>query len=65
MYNIHICLYILIIVGRPLKMCLNENYSKVNVGTHFSDTFCIQNGLRKGDTSVPLLLNFALEYAVS
>jgi hypothetical protein len=39
-------------------MCLNETYSKVRIGKHFSDSFPIQNGLS------PLLLNFALEYAI-
>jgi hypothetical protein len=30
-----------------------------------SDTFPIQNGLKQGDALSPLLLNFALEYAVT
>jgi hypothetical protein len=29
-----------------------------------SDNFPIQNGLKQGDTSSPLLFNFALEYAI-
>jgi retron-type reverse transcriptase len=29
-----------------------------------SDRFPIQNGLKQGDTLSPLLLNFALEYAI-
>jgi hypothetical protein len=29
-----------------------------------SDTFIIQNGLNQGDALSPLLLNFALEYAI-
>jgi hypothetical protein len=29
-----------------------------------SDSFLIQNGLKQGDALSPLLLNFALEYAV-
>jgi hypothetical protein len=28
------------------------------------DNFCIQNGLKKRDALSPLLLNFALEYAI-
>jgi hypothetical protein len=29
-----------------------------------SDNFPIQNGLKQGDALLPLLLNFALEYAI-
>jgi hypothetical protein len=29
-----------------------------------SDTYPIKNGLRKGDALSPLLLNFALDYAI-
>jgi hypothetical protein len=49
---------------RPIKMCLNETYSKVHVGKLLSDKFPIQNGLKQGDALSPLLFNFALEYAV-
>jgi hypothetical protein len=45
-------------------MCLNETYSKVHVGKHFSDSFPIQNGLKQGDALSPLLFNFTLEYAI-
>jgi hypothetical protein len=45
-------------------MCLNETYSKVHTGKHLSDSFLIQNGLKQGDALSPLLLNFALEYAI-
>jgi hypothetical protein len=45
-------------------MCLNETYSKVHIGNHLSDSFPIQNGLKQGDALTPLLLNFALEYAI-
>jgi hypothetical protein len=45
-------------------MCLNETYSKVHVGKFLSDTFSIQNGLKQGDSLLPLLFNFALEYAI-
>jgi hypothetical protein len=43
---------------RLIKMCLNETYSKVRIG------FLIKNGLKQGDALSPLLLNFALEYAI-
>jgi sorting nexin-29 len=49
---------------RLIKMCLNETYHKVHVGKLLSDKFPIQNGLKQGDALLPLLLNFALEYAI-
>jgi hypothetical protein len=39
-------------------------HSKVRIGKHLSDSFPIQNGLKQGDTLLPLLFNFALEYAI-
>jgi hypothetical protein len=45
-------------------ICLNETYSKVQIGKHLFDGFPIQNGLRQGDALSSLLLNFALEYAI-
>jgi hypothetical protein len=47
-----------------IKMCLNETYSKVQIGKHLSDSFPIQNGLTQGNALTPLLFNFALEYAI-
>jgi hypothetical protein len=47
-----------------IKLCLNEAYSKVHIGKHLSDSFSIQNGLKQGDASSPLLFNSALEYAI-
>jgi hypothetical protein len=49
---------------RLVKMCLNETYNRVWVGKHLSDTFPITNGLKQGDALSPLLINFALEYAI-
>jgi hypothetical protein len=43
---------------RLIKMCLNEICSKVHIGKHLSGTFPVQNAL------LPLLFNFALEYAI-
>jgi hypothetical protein len=51
-------------LGRLIKMCLNETYSKVHIGELLSHTFPIQTGLKQGDALLPLLLNFALEYAI-
>jgi hypothetical protein len=45
-------------------MCLNETYSKFRVGKLPSDTYPIQNVLKQGDALLPLLFNFALEYAI-
>jgi hypothetical protein len=47
-----------------IKMCLNETYSKVRIGKLLSNKFPIQNGLKQGDALLPLLFNFALEYAI-
>jgi hypothetical protein len=64
LYNILIEFGIPMKLGRLVKMCLNETYSRVRVGKHLSDTFPIKNGLKQGDTLSPLLFNFALEYAI-
>jgi hypothetical protein len=45
-------------------MCLNEKYSKVRIGTHLSDHFPTQNGLKQGGALSPLLFNFDLECAI-
>jgi hypothetical protein len=45
-------------------MCLNEIYSNVRIGKHLSDSIAIQNCLKQGDALLPLLFNFALEYAI-
>jgi hypothetical protein len=45
-------------------MCLNETSSKVCIGKHLSVIFPIQNDLKQGDALLPLLFNFALEYAI-
>jgi hypothetical protein len=43
---------------RLIKMCLNEMYSKGHVYFHIHDR------LKQRDDLLPLLFNFALEYAV-
>ena len=45
-------------------MCLNENYSRIRVGKHFSDMFHIKNGLKQGDALSQLLFNFSSEHAI-
>jgi len=47
-----------------IKMCLTEMYSRVRVGKNLCDRFPIRNGLKQGDALTPMLLNFALEYAI-
>jgi len=47
-----------------IKMRLNETFSRVRVGKNLSDVFPGRNGLKQGDALPPLLLNFALEYAI-
>jgi hypothetical protein len=42
---------------RLIKMCLN---GKVCIGKHLSHDFPVQNGLKQGDTLLPMLSNFAL-----
>jgi hypothetical protein len=49
---------------RLIKMCLNEIYSRLQVGKHICGMFPIKKGLKQGDTLSPLLFNFALEYAI-
>ena len=49
---------------RLIKMCLNETYSRVQVGKNLSEMFPIRNGLKQGDALSSLLFNFALEYAI-
>jgi hypothetical protein len=48
---------------RLIKMCLNETYSRVSICKFLSDKFPIQNRLKQ-DALLPLLFNFALEYAI-
>jgi len=65
LYNILIELCIpMKLVGQKKKMCLNETYSRVQVGEHLADMFPIKKGLKHGDALSPLLWNFALEYAI-
>ena len=64
MYNILIEFCIPMKLVRPIKMCLTETYSRVQEGKNLSDMFPIKNGLKQGDAILPLLFNFALEWAI-
>ena len=44
-----------------LKMCLNETYSRAQIGKNLSDMFPVRNGLKQGDALSPLLFNCALD----
>jgi hypothetical protein len=61
---------IVIEFGVPVKLCrliktyLTGNHNRVRIGKHLSDTFPIQNGLKRGDTLSPLLLKFPFEIAI-
>ena len=48
-----------------IKLCLNEIYSSAQLGNYWSNTFISMNGLGHGDVLSPLLLNFALDYAIT
>ena len=65
MYNILIEFGIPKKLVRLLKMCSTEMYSRVWVSSKkLSDRFPIRNCLKQGDALLPLLFNFALEYAI-
>ena len=49
---------------RPIKMCLNETYSRVQVGKRLCDLFRITDSLKQEDALSSLLFNFVLEYAI-
>jgi hypothetical protein len=46
------------------KMCLNKTYIKFSIIKLLSDNLAIQNCLNQGNALLPVLLNFALEYAI-
>jgi hypothetical protein len=64
LYNILIEFGIPLKLAGLIKMHLNETHSRVQVGKHLSDTFAVKIGLKQEDALLPLLLNFALEYAI-
>jgi hypothetical protein len=64
LYNILIEFGILRKLVGLIQMCLNKTYSTMHIGKFQSDKFRIQNGLKQGHALSPLLLNFALEYAI-
>jgi len=57
LYDILIEFCIPMKLGRLIKMCLNQTYSRVWVGRHLSDMFPIQSGVKQGDSLSLLLFN--------
>ena len=47
-----------------MSLQINETYSRSQVGKLLSDMFPINSGLKQGDGSLSLFLNFVLEYAI-
>jgi hypothetical protein len=47
-----------------IEMCLNENYSDVQLGKYLSDKFPIQSGKKQRDTLKSFIFKFVLEYAI-
>jgi len=64
LYNIVFGLCIPMKLLRLIKMFLHETCSRIWVGKHLSDVFPMRNGLKQGDSLLPLLFNFAFEYAI-
>jgi hypothetical protein len=64
LYNILIGFGIPLKLVRLIKMCSNETYSYVHLCKHLSDSFPIQNGLKEGNSLMPLFFKFAVECAI-
>jgi hypothetical protein len=47
-----------------IKICLNGTYSTVSISKSLCNAIPIQNGLKQGDASLPLIVVFALAYSV-
>jgi hypothetical protein len=62
--NILIEFGILMKLVRLIKTFLTGMYSRVRLGKNLRDMFPFRNGLKQGDDILPLLFNFALDYAI-
>jgi hypothetical protein len=47
LYNIHIDFGIPLKLVRLIKLCLNETYSRIQLGKHLSDRFPVRNGVKQ------------------
>jgi hypothetical protein len=50
--------------GKRIKMRLNKTCSNIHSETHLSTAFFVQNSLKQGDVSSPMLLVFTTDTAV-
>jgi hypothetical protein len=64
LYNILIQFAIPMKLVRLIKMCVNETCRRDRVGKPLSKLFPIRNGLKQRDNQLPLLFNFAIDYAI-
>jgi hypothetical protein len=64
LYNILIEFGISMKLVSLINVCLTGKCCRVRVGKNLSDIFFIRCGLKQGDTLLPLLFNFALEYTI-
>jgi hypothetical protein len=62
LYNILIETGVPMKLDRPIKLRLNENFSKIHICKNLSHTFPIQNILKQ-KALLTFLFNFILEYA--
>jgi hypothetical protein len=61
MYNMLIELCITLKLVGKNRICLNETCSKDHIDKNPTTMFATQNGLKQGDTPLPLFFNFSLE----
>jgi hypothetical protein len=60
LFEVGVCMKLLNVI----KMCLTETYTKVRVYNYLSDICPIRNGLNEGNTLLPLLFTFLIEFAI-
>jgi hypothetical protein len=51
-------------VVKLLNMCINKIHSKGCIGKYLSGAYQIHDGLQQGNSLLPLLFNFRLEYDI-
>jgi hypothetical protein len=64
LYNVLIEFGVPMKLVRLIKINSDETYGKLHIGKHLYYNFPIQNGTKQADALSPMLLNFALEYAI-
>jgi hypothetical protein len=63
MYSIILEFGVPIRLFRPIEICLSKTFYKMHISKDLSDEFPIQNGLKQGDSLLPLFF-LALEYGI-